>query len=259
MATARSAGLWTIALLVVLPGCKAATSPTGPTPHVPSPVTTAPAEILMIAGPAVVPTGAKVKYDGTATLVIGVTIYHVAGEWNVDDPRVATIDSSGTLTGHRPGIVTIALAYRGKTATTTVRVSDYGAKLSAVTANLVMSFRPDPVTGSLTDCMGAVPSWHFAIVFHETHGVGFSIKAEVSNWYDESGQLSRTRTAIGHEHYLPANSELVEETCTDLEADLWESPSGFFEAVLHGVDDKGNELTFRKRVRLLPVSSTSAP
>jgi len=212
---------------------------------------------LTITGPALVPTGSSVKYDATATLSIGVTIYHANGTWNTDNEGVATIDSNGILTAQGPGTAAVTATYRNLSATATVRVSDFASKSSSGSASLAIGFQPDPVPGSLTPlhgplCMGAVPSWSFTEVFAETHGVGFTVKAEVVNLFREDGVLLRTST-IPEEYYFPPNSEFVEDLCTDLE----ESTSGFYEDVVHGIDDKGTELTFRRRLRLLAVAGAS--
>jgi len=252
--------LWpALALFVVtVPACGGSNVPAAPTAPSPTPaVVTAPATDLTITGPALVPTGSSVKYDATAVLSIGVTIYHVSGTWTTDNGTVATIDSNGILTGQGPGVATVTITYRNLSATVTVRVSDFASRPSSATANLAISFLPDPVPGSLTPlrgplCMGAVPSWNFTEVFNETHGVGFTVKAEVVNLFREDGLLLRTST-IPEEYYFPPNSEFVEDVCTDLE----ESTSGFFEDVVHGIDDRGTELTFRRRVRLLPVAGAT--
>jgi hypothetical protein len=241
--------------LVFVSACGSGSSPTSPGSGVPtSGRADAPAADLTIAGPELVPTGSSVKYDVTAMLTSGVTFYHVTPIWDTDNAAVATMSGNGTLTGHRQGTATITATYRGKSSTASVRVSDFAAKVSSGSPNLAISFRPDPVPGSLAPCMGATPSWSFTEVYNETQGVGFTVRAEVINLYGEDGLRFYTITFV-EDYYFSPHSEFVEDTCTDLGT----SPSGFFEDIVHGVDDRGNELAFRGRLRLLPVAGVSSP
>ena len=79
--TSDAATPWlAIALFVVtVPACGGSNAPAALTfPSTTPGVVTAPATDLTITGPALVPTGSRVKYDATAKLSIGVTIFSVS-------------------------------------------------------------------------------------------------------------------------------------------------------------------------------------
>jgi Bacterial Ig-like domain (group 2) len=229
------------------------TTPVSPT--LSPPTATAPATDLRIAGPDLVLTGYSAKYDATATLSNGVMIYHTNEAWNTDNTDVATINSNGVLTGHAPGVGTITATYRGAVATASVRIM---APSRPFPARMVISFRPDPVPGSLTPCTGAfwrgqTPTWSSDEVFNETHGVGFTLEVETLNFYNQDG-LRIGGNNFREDYYFPPNSEFIEDGCMALGG----SPNGFFDTVLDGVDDNGNHLTFAsRRLRLLPVAGVS--
>lgn len=122
------------------------------------------------------------------------------------------------------------------------------------TANLTISFQPDPVRGSLTPCTGAfwggqTPTWSDIETLKETQGVGFTLKVLTYNFYDQNGTLILT-TTFQDTHYFPPYDEHVEDGCMALKG----SPRGSFEEILKGVDDNGHQLTFASgRLQLLPV------
>lgn len=254
-------GLHVLTLVVVFAAACAACGERGSSPAAPSapPATaTAPATALVVTGPDVVLTGQRVIYDATATLSNGATIYHANETWNTDNAAIATINNHGVLTGQGQGTTTVTATYRGKSATFTVRVSASTSNPFPGSANLVISFRPDPVPGSLGPCLDRekqAPNWSYIEVFTETQGVGFTWQLETLNLYTEDGLL-QTETSRAT-FYSPPNSEFVEDlfgpTCTTLGG----SPSGFVEEIVDGVDDRGNQLTFRSRLRLLPVAGVS--
>jgi len=233
-----------------------------PSPTSPSPTSTAtlPATDLTIAGLDVVLPGYSVKYDATATLSNGVTIYHAAATWTTDDAGVSTINSNGVLTGQRQGTATVTATYRGATATTTVRVSAKpSSKPFPARANLMISYSPDPVPGSLAPCTGpGTPTWSYSLVITETQGVGFNLKVFTWNLHDEDGRQIYSE-GIPEEEYFAPNSVFVEEVCTSLAG----RPNGSTEDILGGVDDNGHPLTFASnRLRFLPVVGippTSSP
>jgi len=121
------------------------------------------------------------------------------------------------------------------------------------TANLVISFAPDPILGSRTPCTGAfwagqTPTWSDIETLKETQGVGFTLKMLTYNFYNQEGVLILT-TSFQDNHYFPPYDEHVEDGCMALRG----SPSGSFEEILRGVDDNGHQLSFTSRVQLLPV------
>src|SRR6266850_1276075 len=109
-----------------------------------------------------------------------------------------------------------------------------------------------PTSPSPTPSVVTAPVTDLTITGPALVPTGSTVKAEVVNLFREDGVLLRTST-IPEEYYFPPNSEFVEDLCTDLE----ESTSGFYEDVVHGIDDKGTELTFRRRLRLLAVAGAS--
>jgi hypothetical protein len=205
-----------------------------------------------------------VLYDATATLSNGATIYHATATWNIDNSGVAVINSNGVLTGLGLGTVTITATYRGKSATATVRVSANTSKPFPGSANLVIALRPDPAPGFLTPCRDAswmgqppafwiaqTPTWSPFEIIRETQGVGFTLQLETLNFHNQDGLLI-SQSSVRRNRYFPPNSEFDDgDGCMALGG----SPSGFFETILDGVDDRGNYLTFASnRLRLSPVA-----
>jgi hypothetical protein len=120
-------------------------------------------------------------------------------------------------------------------------------------ANLAISYEPDPVPGSLTPCTGAfwrgqTPTWSNVETIKETQGVGFTLKVLTYNFYNQDGVLTLTGR-FQENHYFPPYDEHVEDGCMALGG----SPSGSFEEIVEGVDDNGNQLKFVRKLRLLPV------
>jgi hypothetical protein len=232
-------------------------SPTPPSSTGPS-TATAPATDLRIAGADVVLTGYSIKYDATATLSNGATIYHAQTTWNTSDPSIATINSEGVLTGQKPGAATITGTYRGATAAVSIRVSPKPlSRPSPAKANLVLSYAPDPVPGSPTPCPGFRdgPSWRYVPAIAETGGVGFNLTVFIWNLYDEGGSLTFFENEPAEE-YFAANSVVVgEEVC--ISGSIGGRPNGAVEDILNGVDDNGNQVTFARRRQLLPVNGVS--
>jgi Bacterial Ig-like domain (group 2) len=215
----------------------------------------APASSLTVAGPDVVMVGRTAKFDATAILTSGFTIYHLSGVWSTDNPDVATIDGIGVFIGHRVGAATITATYRGASASASVQVVPKPAsKPFPASANMVISYDPDPVPGSLTPCGDRLtPAWRYSLVITETRGVGFTLEGYTWNLYDENGrQIYGGRDP--EDDYFAPNSVFVEEVCTSLAG----RPSGSSEDIMDGVDDNGNHLTFSSRLRFLPVSGASS-
>ena len=225
-------------------------SPASPTPSQPTVLA------ITIVGPAVVPTGSSETYSVTAILSNGAKVNNATPTtWSIDNASVATIDDNGVLTVRGRGTATITATHQGRNATATVRVPVDNDNPGG--ANLVISFRPDPVPGSLAPCTGAfwagqTPSWSMDEVFNETQGVGFTVKLEILNLYNQDGALIY-HFSFPEDYYFPPSSEFVEDGC----ATLGGAPSGFLEEIEDGVDDRGNRLTFASRVRLLPVAGVS--
>ena len=162
-------------------------SPASPTPSQPTVLA------ITIVGPAVVPTGSSETYSVTAILSNGAKVNNATPTtWSIDNASVATIDDNGVLTVRGRGTATITATHQGRNATATVRVPVDNDNPGG--ANLVISFRPDPVPGSLAPCTGAfwagqTPSWSMDEVFNETQGVGFTVKLEILNLYNQDGAL----------------------------------------------------------------------
>ena len=171
--------------------------------------------------------------------------------WSTDDASVATLTNDGRLTAQGPGTANISATYEGRRGTAAVRVAVNDDNPRG--ASLEISFEPDPLLGSLTPCAGSfwrgqTPSWNDIETVKETHGVGFTLKKLTYNFYNQDG-VPTLSMAFPDNHYFPPYSEHVEDGCLALG---W-APSGLFEEILEGVDDNGNQLTFGKRLRLLPV------
>ena len=232
------------------PGSRA--TPVSPTPT--SSNATATATAITITGPTAILTGETALFDATAAMSNGNTIYHLGDTWSTDNANVATIARRGILTAHGPGDVTVAVMYRGAAATTTVHVSPQTTNAFPGSANLTIAFRPDPVTASRVPCGSptALPTWDFEAVYKETHGVGFTVKLEMVNLYTDAGLYDTE--IYQYDYYFAPGSEFKEEDCTNLGG----APSGFMEDIVQGVDDNGNRLSFRTRVRLLPLAGTNS-
>jgi hypothetical protein len=171
--------------------------------------------------------------------------------WTTDNPSVATLSGQGHLTAHAPGMVTLTAIHEGQSATVVVRVPSNNDTTGG--AKLAISYEPDPVPGSPALCGGAfwgtqTPTWSTLSIIKETQGVGFTLRSLTYNYYNEERRLTLTIT-FPENHYFPPYDEHVEDGCVALGG----SPSGFFEEILQGVDDNGNELTFAGQLRLLPV------
>jgi hypothetical protein len=228
--------------------------PVSPTSSAPR-IVDAAASSLIVAGPDAVMVGRTAKLDATATLTSGVTIYHLSGVWSTDNADVATIDSGGILTAHRVGTARITATYRDASATASVQVVPKPAsKPFPASANLVISYDPDPVPGSLTHCGDRLtPAWRYSLVITETRGVGFTLEGYTWNLYDENGrQIYGGRDP--EDDYFAPNSVFVEEVCTSLAG----RPGGSAEDIMDGVDDNGNHLTFSSRLQFLPVAGASS-
>jgi hypothetical protein len=200
--------------------------------------------------------GRTAKFDATAILTSGVTIYHLSGVWSTDNPDVATIDGIGVFMGHRVGAATITATYRGASATASVQVVPKPAsKPFPASANMVISYDPDPVPGSLTPCgdKDFTPAWRFSLVISESQGVGFTLEGYTWNLYDEYGRLLYGGRDP-EDDYFPPYSKFVEEVCTSLAR----RPSGSAEDIMDGVDDNGHHLMFSNRVRFLSPAGTSS-
>jgi hypothetical protein len=236
------------AALAVVCGGGNTNAPSSPTPA---------ALGISIVGADVVFLGSTATYSVTVRFANGDRINDaMPTSWNTDSPDVATIDAAGRLTPRRAGTTTITATHQGKTAKAIVRVPANNHNPGG--ANLVLSFRPDPVPGSPSPCPGTslprTPTWSFTAVTTETQGVGFSLKAEGLSLYDEAGQFFFGDMGPD-EDYLPGRSSVSNEICLSLLG----QPSGFFTVVFEGVDDHGNQVTFAShRVRLLPVTGSSA-
>ncbi len=147
--------------------------------------------------------------------------------------------------------MTLTAIHEGQSATAVVQVPSNNDNPGG--ANLAFSYEPDPVPGSPAQCGGAfwgtqTPTWNTFGIIKETQGVGFTLKSLTYNYYNEERQLTLTIT-FPENHYFPPYDEHAEDGCVALGG----FPSGFFEEILQGVDDKGNELTFAGQLRLLPV------
>lgn len=223
------------------------------TPVSPTPTSSdATATGITITGPMSILTGETVLFDATATLSNGNTIYHLSEAWSTDNANVATIVRKGILTAHGPGDVTVGIMYRGASATTTVRVSGQTTNSFHGSANLTIAFNPDPVPASRVPCGSPtdLPTWDFEAVYKETQGVGFTVKLEIVNLYTDA-ELYGTEI-YKYDYYFAPGSQFREEDCTNLGG----APSGFMEDIVQGVDDNGNRLSFRTRVRLLPLANS---
>jgi len=249
----RLSGILPVGLGVLLTACGGG----GRSPVSPSGTASDTATGLRIAGPDAVLTGYSEKYDATATLSNGGTINQATATWNTDDAGVATINSNGVLRGQRPGTATITAMYRGATATKSVQVlAKPASKAFPARANLVISYRPDPVQGSVTGCPNpdpGTPTWSYSLVITETGGVGFNLKTYTWNLYNESGSFFYGGPEDEEQYFAP-DSVFVEEVCHSLLG----VPSGTTEDIMDGVDDNGNQLRFSNRLRLLPVAPVSS-
>jgi len=252
----RLLSLLPVGLAVFISACGGSDrSPASPTPSQPV-VTTA---NVAIVGPQVVLTGSSVTYSATATLSTGARISNARPTtWSIDNTDVAMIngasDGIGELTGRGQGTATITATYQGASGTFSVLVR--AASEQAGGANLAISFKPDPVTGSRTACPGLSlppPTWTFTEVIAETAGVGFKLETITLNLYDENEKIIYL-SSEPEEDYFPPNSVFEEEFCTSLFA----SGSGYYSDSWEGVDDRGNRLAFAsRRLRLLPVAGAS--
>jgi len=234
-------------LVALVPGCGGnGSSPVSPT--------TAQATVasLTVVGPSIVMRGSSASYTVTARLVDGTRTPNATPvSWTTGNVSVATVTDQGRVTAHGPGTATITATYEGRSATAVVRVPVNNDNPGG--ANLAISFEPDPVPGSLTPCTGAfwrgqTPTWSDIETIKETQGVGFTLRVLTYNYYNQDGGLAST-ISFQENHYFPPYDEHVEDGCVALGG----SPSGSFEEILEGVDDNGNQLTFARQLRLLPV------
>lgn len=209
---------------------------------------------ISIVGADVVLLGSTATYTVTAALASGDRVTNaMPTSWSTDNPRVATIDEDGRLTPRSAGTMTITATHQGRTARTLVRVPANNHNPGG--ANLVLSFKPDPVPGSPSPCPGVslpgTPTWSFAAVTTETQGVGFSLKVESLYLYDETGQVVFADSGPD-EDYLAGDSFVSHDICLSLLG----QPSGFLAVIFEGVDDNGNQVTFAShRLRLLPPTA----
>ena len=171
--------------------------------------------------------------------------------WSSDNVTVATIDENGHLTAHRHGAVTVTATHEGREARLPVLVPVNNDNPGG--ANVVVSYRPDPVSGSPAPCLGSslpgTPTWTFTALTSETQGVGFTLKSETLYLYDEEGR-EIFRDSGPEEDYLSPKSAVSTEVCISLLG----RPSGFLLVLFHGFDDRGTALVFASpRLRLLPI------
>jgi hypothetical protein len=222
-----------------------------------SPVSSTPTQppvtfIFIGGGPSVLVIGSSATYTVTARLSSGATVLNAAPiTWSIDKVDIASIDDHGRLTAHSPGGATITATYQGTSAIAFVRVQ--ANNYNSGSTNLLISYEPDPTPGSLTPCtsafwLGQTPTWSNVETIKETRGVGFTLKRLTYNYYNHAGVLIST-LSFQDNHYFPPYDEHVEDGCVALGG----SSSGSFEEILEGTDDNGNQLTFAKKVRLLPV------
>ncbi len=120
-------------------------------------------------------------------------------------------------------------------------------------ANLSITFTPDPIPGSQLTCGGTfwgtqTPTWSMGESIKETQGVGFTLKRLTYRYYNQNQELLFA-ISFQDDHYFSPYDDHVEPGCVALRG----SPSGAFEEILEGIDDRGNRLTFTGQVQLLPV------
>ena len=256
MGPRRMRSLLSVGLAVLLSACgESRRSPTSPAPLQPTFRVTN----VAIVGPPVVLTGSSVTYSVTATLSSGGTVANAKPTtWSSDNADVATIDSAsdgiGELTARGPGTAAITAMYQGTSGNFSVHVRDMNEQIGG--SNLAISFTPDPVPGSQTQCPGfplPPPTWRFTELITETQGVGFKVEIATVSLYDENGRQVYL-ASDPEEYYFPPNSAFIEEACIS----LFGARGGFFADSFNGADDRGDQLAFASsRLRLLPVAGGS--
>jgi hypothetical protein len=152
--------------------------------------------------------------------------------------------------------VTITATYFNTAGSFPIEVRDADKQTGG--AHLDVTFTPDPAAGSQVRCEGfpfPTPTWRFTELIAETQGIGFNVELATIGLYGENG--SQIYLATDPEvYYFPPNSVFEEDACVSLSG----SPSGFYQDVLNGVDDRGEPLAFSSRLRLLPlVAAAQAP
>ena len=264
----RMSSLFPLGLLVVFVSACGGSSSSPVSPGSPPPSQLrATVTDLSINGSEVVPIGFTLTYTATATLSNGATITPAwPTSWSTDSGDVATIDNSGRLTARGPGAVTITATHEARIATRTLRVPVMNN--SSGVANLVISFKPDPVPGTDKQCEwgpGNLPVWRFTVSIEEINGVGFRMSKEIGNLHDADG------TEIGNLHdadgtlvstteevddlYFPPKTLYEAEDCFVLPTFTKKVGSFFISVALEGIDDRGTLLTLAsKRLELLRLS-----
>lgn len=238
-----------LVLLTAALACRnASILPVSPELSIDSPAA-APVASLSINGPATMALGSNVLFDATATLDNGLRIYHAAGDWETDNTSIASF-KGGVLTSIAPGRTTVSVTYRGQRASVPLEVTARSSAASADSANIVITFTPNPAVSAARPCSAnepGSPSWSFFEVYNETHGVGFTQQLETVNLYADDGRLLESESHQSDYHF-GAGSQFVElfDTCVSLAG----APRGTFEEILDGVDDVGRPLTFVHRLAL---------
>ena len=122
-------------------------------------------------------------------------------------------------------------------------------KPEASSANLQLTFNPDPVPASATDaCFGVTPAWLFSTTIAETAGVGVTITGYTTLFYDSNDNFISPETNTGADFatlfglptpHIAANATVSGNQCAHLAG----RSAGKLVQVFSGVDDNGNKVS----------------
>jgi plastocyanin len=153
---------------------------------------------VAVTGPATVAPGSTIQLSAAAKNAGGTTLAGLATSWSASPTSVATVNSSGLVTGVANGAATITATISGVSGTRAVTVQQVVISASAsVTADASNSFTPQQVDIST----GGTVTWTFS--GSEAHNVSFASTtgAPSSIGDTQNANVSRTFTAAGTFNY----------------------------------------------------------
>ncbi|MGH9823136.1 MAG: hypothetical protein ACREDR_07795 [Blastocatellia bacterium] len=122
-------------------------------------------------------------------------------------------------------------------------------KPEASSANLQLTFNPDPVPASTTDaCFGVTPAWLFSTTIAETAGVGVTITGYTTLFYDSNDNFISPETNSGADFaklfglptpHIAPNATVSGTQCAHLAG----RSAGKLVQVFSGMDDNGNQVS----------------
>jgi hypothetical protein len=134
--------------------------------------------------------------------------------------------------------------------------------LNCNTANLNLSYTPNPAPISNLSCVGISPSWRYKATLAETAGIGITINNFTWDFYDSNGTFLNRQTNTqsdfsnlftGSSH-IPSSGTASANLCANLGG---RNTGGSVVMTFNGTDDNGNTVSVFER-EILSASPTQA-